>query len=142
MITHTRLLKEQEVLAAHLQPNTYQFVDMQTNLPYLVMAAKTNSGKVYTLKIHLEHFPEDVPQVEVLNPLRDKNGKKLTKVSGDMHVLGSCNGHTLICHYGAGSWTPQISLFKIFIRCRLWLDMYEEHLATGYNIDYFLKHQM
>lgn len=141
MITYSRLLKEQEVLAAHMQPNTYQFQDMNTDAPYVIMAAMTNSGKVYTLKIHLEGFPENVPLVEVLNPLRDKSGKKLNKVSGPMHVIGSLNGHTLICHYNATKWIPQVSLYKIFIKCRLWLEMYEEHLATGYTIDTFLKHQ-
>lgn len=141
MITYTRLLKEQEVLAAHMPPNTYSFADMDTNSPYTIMAAMTNSGKVYTLKIHLEHFPEHVPEVEVLNLLRDKSGKLLRKVSAEMHVLGQRNGHTLICHYSSSSWTPQVSLYKIFIKCRLWLEMYEEHLATGYNIDAFLKHQ-
>ena len=141
MISYARLQKEQEVLAAHMQPNTYQFADLDTNSPYAIMAAMTNSGKVYTLKIHLEHFPEHVPEVEVLNPLRDKSGKLLRKVSAEMHVIGYRNGHTLICHYSSGSWTPQVSLYKIFIKCRLWLEMYEEHLATGYNIDTFLKHQ-
>lgn len=141
MMTLERLNKEQEVLAAHMQPNTYRFAAIETSHPYVTMAAMTNSGKVYTLKIHLEAFPEDVPMVEVLNPLKDKSGKKLCKVSGDMHVLGTCDGHTLICHYAPSSWTPNVSLYKIFIKCRLWLEMYEEHLATGYNMDYFLKHQ-
>jgi hypothetical protein len=142
MITYTRLLKEQAVLAAHMQPNMYSFADMDTSNPYAIMAAMTNSGKVYTLKIHLEHFPEHVPEVEVLNPLRDKSGKLLRKVSAEMHVLGYRNGHTLICHYSSAFWTPQVSLYKIFIKCRLWLEMYEEHLATGRTIDTFLKHQI
>ena len=142
MISYSRLGKEKEVLAAHLEPNMYTFADLHTAAPYVIMAAMTNSGKVYTLKIHLEHFPEGVPQVEVLNPLRDKKGRSLIKPSAEMHVLGaSHDGHTLICHYGSGSWTPQVSLYKIYIKCRLWLEMYEEHLATGYAIDKFLKHQ-
>ena len=141
MITYSRLQKEQEVLAAHMQPNMYSFADMDTARPYLIMAAVTNSGKVYTLKVHLENFPEHVPPVEVLNPLRDKNGRKFDKPCAQMHVLGKRNGHTLICHYGAASWTPQVSLYKVFIKCRLWLEMYEEHLATGFPIDVFLKHQ-
>lgn len=141
MISYARLLKEQEILAAHMQPNTYRFADMDTNNPYVIMAAMTNSGKVYTLKIHLENFPESVPQVEVLNPLKGRNGKKLCKVSAEMHVLGTRDGHTLICYYSSASWTPQVSLYKVFIKCRLWLEMYEEHLATGYDMDVFLKHQ-
>ncbi|MBR1565112.1 MAG: hypothetical protein IJ650_07190 [Paludibacteraceae bacterium] len=141
MMSPLRLKKEQEVLAERVPPNMYRFEGLNSFSPYLLIAAMTNSGKVYTLKIHLETFPENVPQVEVLNPIRDKKGKKLNEVSGQMHVLGSLHGHTLICHYSAASWTPQVSLYKIFIKCRLWFEMYEEHLKTGYNIDTFLKHQ-
>ena len=141
MMSKLRLQKEQEVLAAHMPPNMYFFADMNTRYPYVKMAAMTNSGKVYTLKIHLEFFPEEVPMVEVINPIRDVHGKLLDKISGPMHVIGSYDGHTLICHYSAFSWTPQESSYKIYIKCRLWLEMYEEHLATGYPIDAFLKHQ-
>ena len=141
MISTNRIKAEQAVLEAHMKPNTYHFMDLNTRYPYVVMAAMTNSGHVYTLKIHLEHFPEEVPMVEVLNPLRDKNGRLLGKMSAEMHVLGSYDGHVLICHYSHTSWTPQVSLYKVFIKCRLWLEMYEEHLATGYAIDKFLIHQ-
>ena len=34
-----------------------------------------------------------------------------------------------------------VSIYKIYIKCRLWLEMYEAHLRTGKNIDFFLNHQ-
>jgi hypothetical protein len=141
MMTQQRLQAEKTVLEQRLKPNTYQFVDMETLKPYLIVGAMTNSGHVYTLKIMLETFPYQVPRVCVMNELKDKNGKKLGKVSGPMHIIGKYDGHPLICHYGSFSWSPDVSLYKVFIKCRLWLEMYEEHLRSGKPIDYYLKHQ-
>ena len=61
--------------------------------------------------------------------------------SASMHTLSSENGWTRICHYGCNSWTPNVSLYKVYIKCRLWLEMYETHLRTGKPIDYYLNHQ-
>lgn len=140
-MTEQRLRAEKAVLEKYMKPNTYRFMDMNTQNPYLIMAVMTNSGKVYTIRIMLMEFPYSVPGVQVLTPIRDKRGHALSTPSGTMHVLGMQDGHTLICHYGAKSWTPQVSLFKVYMKCRLWFEMYEEHLRTGAAIDKFLPHQ-
>lgn len=141
MMNQQRLQAEMTVLEQHLKSNTYQFFDMGTEHPYLTVGAMTNSGHVYTLKIMLEDFPYQIPPVCVMNPLRSKTGKKLCKPDGNMHVLCEIDGHTQICHYGYYSWKADVSLYKVFMKCRLWLEMYEEHLRTGRPIDYYLKHQ-
>ncbi len=141
MMTKQRLQAEQAVLEKYLKPNTYRFMDMNTRKPYIVMAVMTNSGNVYTIRIMLSEFPNSVPSVQVLTPIRDKQGHLLNKPDGSMHVLGYRDGHTQICHYGACSWTPNVSLFKVYMKCRLWFEMYEEHLRTGAPIDKFLPHQ-
>ena len=141
MMTEQRLQAEKAVLEKYLKPNTYQFMDMDTANPYLMMAVMTNSGKVYTIRIMLMGFPDMVPSVQVITPIRDKRGYVMSKPNGNMHVLGYQDGHTLICHYGAQSWKPTVSLFKVFMKCRLWFEMYEEHLRTGAMIDTFLPHQ-
>ena len=61
--------------------------------------------------------------------------------SGEKELLASCyresmrlaseHGWTRICHYGSESWTPGVSLYKIYIKCALWLNIYEVHLKTG-----------
>ena len=140
-MTKPRYELELSVLQQKLQPNLYRFMDTDTRKPYLIIAAKTNRGNIYTLKVDLEEFPNSIPAVTVLNDIRDKKGNKLTSVSGAMHVLGLHNGHTKICHYGYSSWTPNVSLYKIYVKCRLWLEMYEMHLKTGRDIDHYLKHQ-
>jgi len=141
MMTSERYALELSVLQEKLQPNLYRFMDMDKTTPYLVMAARTNRGNIYTLRIDLEDFPNYIPKVTVLNDLHDYRGKRLKEVSASMHTLGLHHGHIRICHYGGSSWTPRVSLYKVYVKCRLWLEMYEMHLKTGKNIDYYLGHQ-
>ncbi len=141
MMKNSRYKAEQEVLEAKLPSNIYRFMDMNTSKPYLVMAGRTNSGNIYTLRIELDAFPESVPKVFVTKMLYDKFGLPLDTGNAAMHVLRSENGCTQICHYSSSSWTNRVSLYKVYIKCRLWLEMYEAHLRTGEPIDYYLKHQ-
>lgn len=141
MMDKDRLLAEQDVLSRKLPGNAYKFMDMDTSKPYIVMAAKTNKGNVYTLKIELDEFPQSIPKAFVRKMLKTKTGQDMCGTSGAMHTLQSENGFTRICHYGYNSWTEMVSIYKIYIKCRLWLEMYELHLLTGKNMDYYLNHQ-
>ena len=140
-MTNERYLAEQSVLRNKLAPNLFKFLDMGTRTPHLVLAARTNRGNVYTLRIELEDFPENIPKVFVTRMLKDKKGNDLDSCSACMHTLTSEHGRTRICHFGFDSWHPEVSLYKVFIKSRLWLEMYEQHLRTGKDIDYYLNHQ-
>lgn len=140
-MTTERFNLEKNVLERYLPSNTYVFKDTSTDNPYVLMAAKTNSGNVYTLRVDLRGFPNSQPRVFVTRMLRDINGVNLDYASSSMHTLPSEYGYTRICHYGAASWGPNVSLYKVYIKCRLWLEMYELHLQTGNPIDHYLKHQ-
>jgi hypothetical protein len=129
------------VLQENLPENIYRFMDMGTDSPYLAMAAKTNEGNVYTLKIELAEFPESVPRVFVTHMLYDAKSNPLDTPNQYMHTLRSENGCTQICHYGRNAWTNMVSLYKVYIKCRLWLEIYEEHLHSGEPIDHYLTHQ-
>lgn len=134
-----RYQAELNVLQKKLAPNLYRFIDMDTELPYIVMAARTNRGNVYTLRIELDEFPKEIPKVFVMKMLKTKDGHPMNDCSASMHTLTSEHGWTRICHYGS-SWTPAISIYKVYVRCRLWLEMYEQHLKTGNPLDYYLDH--
>lgn len=140
MMTQQRLQAERQALSQFLPPNAYRFMDMDTDFPYVLMAVKTNRGNVYTLRVDLCYFPDEVPDVFVTRMLKDRYGQKMDSVSADMHTLESRYGYTAICHYGYDSWTPRVSLAKVYVKCRLWLEMYELHLQTGNEIDYYLNH--
>ena len=140
-MTTERLNLEKSVLQRYLPSNTYVFKDISSSSPYILMAARTNRGNVYTLRIDLANFPNSIPPAFVTRMLRTKNGELMNDVSATMHTLSSEYGYTRICHYGTNSWVPNVSLYKVYIKCRLWLEMYELHLQTGKTIDYYLPHQ-
>ena len=73
--------------------------------------------------------------------LYTKSGEAMNGCSAAMHTLYAENNKTRICHYGSDSWNPYVSIYKIYIKCRLWLEIYELHLKTGNPLDYYLKHQ-
>ena len=137
----TRYGAELAVLQNRLPSSAYRFFGVGTVSPYLRIGARTNSGNVYTLHMDLSSFPEGVPKVFVTKMLKNKAGQDMNSCSGAMHTLQSENGWTRICHYGYSSWTPGVSIYKIYVKCRLWLEMYEAHLRTGHPIDYYLNHQ-
>ena len=116
-------------------------MDMSTSCPYIVMAAKTNSGNVYTVRIDLANFPNSKPEAFVRKMLYTKSGEAMNGPSAAMHTLSTKYGFTQICHYADSAWTPMVSIYKVYVKCRLWLEMYDLHLKTGKNMDYYLNHQ-
>lgn len=138
-----RYQPEYTVLSQRVPENAFRFFNTEGKSkrnPYLRIAVFTKSGNLYNLHMDLSSFPATIPPVFVMKMLKDKDGNDLSGTSACMHTLSSEHGWTRICHYGYNDWTPAVSLFKVYIRCHLWLEMYEAHLQTGKPIDYYLKH--
>ena len=132
---------EVDILQMSLPSNMFKFCDMDTDSPYLKIAAVTNSKKVYTLRINLESFPESMPKVFVTQMLKTKDGRDMDSPSHEMHTLSSEYGFTRICHYGNTSWKPEVTLNKVYLKCRVWLEAYEAHLQTGIALSDYLNSQ-
>lgn len=135
-----RLKRECIILQQKKVP--FKIFDIYSYNPYVLMAAITNRGrkygkKPYTLRMDLEGYLLSPPDVCITKMLYTKGGKPLDTAQHGMHCLGTKYGGTLICHYGS-SWVPDVTLFKVFLKCRLWLEAYEEHLETGMKLDYYL----
>ena len=141
-MNNEKYLAEKRVLASKVPSSAYRFLGIGTSSPYLRIAARTNNGHFYTLHFDLKGFPESSPKVFVTKMLKNKSGENMASASGSMHTLGSENGWTRICHYGQNAWTPYVSLFKVYVKCCLWLNMYEQHLTTGMPIEFYLNHQL
>lgn len=135
-----RFEAEVALLKRKLSPSVWRF-DLNKDRPILAMAIKTKSGNLYTIQIELASFPQSVPKVFVTKMLRDYNGNLMNEARHSLHTLPSEYGWTRICHYGSESWTPGVSLYKIYIKCALWLNIYEVHLKTGKPMEYYLKRQ-
>lgn len=139
MIDRQRYELEKSVFVQEKFPdNAYIFMNIGEQAPCLKIAAKTNSGKIYTLHVDLREFPENIPAVYITKMLKDYNGNDMDHASATNHTLTSENGWTRLCHYGQ-SWKPNVSLFKVYIKCRVWLEAYEAHLSTGKPMNYYLK---
>ena len=108
-------------------------------------AMQSNSGTGYTIRVYLpSDYPNSIPNVVILSPaLTDYKGRDLRGLgmSTLMHTLENTDGYLTICHYRPEKWHPQITLYKILMKVRLWLEAYEGHKATGKTMDDYLKHQ-
>ena len=125
-----------------LSDRELKFKDFNTDNPYLLVAQMTNSGIVYTIKIELSGFPNNVPDVYITNPkpLRTRSGESMLEANPFMHTLTGKDGCVRVCHYGPRDWNPNVSLYQIVLKIRVWLEIYEEHLVTGKPLDYCLTH--
>ncbi len=144
MMDNQRYEAEKGVLIEKLGSNLVKFMDMNTSRPYVLMGARTNRGNTYTLKVELQDFPNQVPKVFITAPKRplcDRSGSPMTEASASMHTLPAENGCTRICHYGFSSWKNNVALYKVYIKARMWLEVYEMHLQTGHPLNHYLKEQ-
>jgi hypothetical protein len=103
----------------------------------------TNMRNVYKLRVYIpSDFPNSRPDMVVTSPypLKGYAGKDLKDygTSSVMHILGERDGYMKICHYK--DWTPELTLYLVVLKGRIWLEALEGHKRTGQNLDYFLSH--
>jgi len=75
------------------------------------------------------------------NPLKMANGAPISSlgVSHKMHTLApDANGMVQICHWRDARWHSAIVLQKVFLKGLLWIEAYEQHLATGRDLAEFV----
>ena len=144
MISNQRLQKEKEALDFGF-PRRYVLHDLGTADEWLELGLRTNAGRTYNLKVLLKDFPYLIPDVYVIYPtnLRDYNGRYLRDygASLSMHLLTPDQaGNIKLCHYGK-FWHENVTLYKVALKCLIWLNAYDGHLRTGKPLESYLKHQ-
>jgi hypothetical protein len=106
--------------------------------------ASANSGRQYRLWIPIPSgYPNQRPPLYVTSPdpLRMFDGSIVSflGVSHQMHTLAPLsNGWPQICHWRDTRWHSGILLQKVFLKGLLWIEAYEQHLATGRSIAEFV----
>jgi hypothetical protein len=106
--------------------------------------AVSASGHRYRLYISIpSEFPYERPLMYITDPLpllmRDGSKVSALGVSHYMHTLApSSNGMVQICHWRDARWHSGILLYKVFLKGLLWIEAYEQHLATGRNLSEFV----
>lgn len=107
--------------------------------------ATTNSGRRYSLWIPIPNgYPAERPKLYVLDPhpLRLYSGAPMSSlgVSHAMHTLTPHDqGYVQICHWRDNRWHSGIVLQKVFLKAHIWLEAYEQHLATGRDLANFVR---
>lgn len=141
MDARRKQLEEQVIRHYMGSSKSYQFCDLATSKPYLRMAARTNSNNVYVIRIELADYPNSKPNAYVETMLKDYKGHKMDGASGSNHTLTAHEkGYTQICHYHPEAWRPDMSLWMVYVRCVMWLNVYEKSLRDKKPLDYYLGH--
>ncbi|MBN2068489.1 MAG: hypothetical protein JW739_02525 [Opitutales bacterium] len=109
----------------------------------LDMGMKTSAGKVYRIEIRIPRdYPASVPIVLLNYPdtLRTYRGELLADISPShaMHTLAPQAGVLQLCHYKLENWHPNVTLYKVALKCLIWLEAYENHLTTGRPLTEYL----
>ena len=136
-----RLNLEKSVIAYYMpNPNAFAF-GTENGVTYLRIVAQTNNHQMYVMRIETPNYPYTKPNAYVECMLRDHTGKLMNEPSSANHTLSPhVNGWTQICHYHPSAWKPNMSLWMVYVRCVLWLNIYEQSLKTGNTIDSYLRH--
>lgn len=136
-----RLNQEKAVISNYMNDNNYVFGDTWSECPYLRISARSNSGNIYILRIEMRNYPKEKPNAYVEMMLRDCHGNLMNSASSSNHTLTPHrNNWTQICHYHPDAWNENMSLWMVYTRCVLWLNIYEQTKRTGKDMDYYLGH--
>lgn len=105
----------------------------------------SSSGKLYTLAIPIPSgFPQQRPPMYLTYPfpLYAADGSRVSSMglSHNMHTLApSSAGQVQVCHWRDDRWHSGILLHKVFLKGLLWIEAYEQHLATGRPLAEFVS---
>ena len=137
-----RRLEIEEALLRKTFGPTFRIQEGSSSARGVVGKVHTNSGAEYVLFIPIKRFPDQAPAAYVVaRKLLGANGKPLPELSRDMHTRERDeHGSVQVCHYADASWSSEVTLYKVVMKVRIWLEAYEAHLRTGKPIDKYLGH--
>jgi hypothetical protein len=106
--------------------------------------ATSSSGKQYRLYSPLpSRFPLQRPPLYLTDPcpLLTADGSHIAAlgISHAMHTLEPLGDMVQICHWRDARWHSGIVLQKVFLKGLLWIEAYEQHLATGRPLADFVR---
>lgn len=108
--------------------------------------ATSSSGRRYSLYSPIPSgFPTQRPPLYVTepDPLLMADGTPISRlgVSHAMHTLTpfAGSGWVQICHWRDSRWHSGIVLQKVFLKAHIWIEAYEQHLATGRDLADFVR---
>jgi len=106
--------------------------------------ATSNSGRKYRIQTPIPiGFPNTRPAMYLTEPfpLLMADGRRVSSLgtSHAMHTLApTSSGQVQICHWRDDRWHAGILLHKVFLKGLIWIEAYEQHLATGRSLSEFV----
>lgn len=140
-----RLYLENQVLQREGFDQFSVYYDSSRDTYWASGITSSNSGRQYRLEITIPAgYPHQRPYLYVTDPhpLRDFSGTLISSlgVSHQMHTLTpDSSGYVQICHWRDDRWHSGIMLQKVFLKGLIWIEAYEQHLATGHPISEFVS---
>jgi hypothetical protein len=131
------MLAEHAALQREDMPQFSIYYDQAGDTYYGGGWATANSGRRYYFYLSIpSNFPYGRPELYITDPLplRAANGTPVSAlgISHAMHTLTpSSSGWVQICHWRSDRWHAGILLYRVFLKGLIWLEAYEQHLATG-----------
>lgn len=113
------------------------YCDAGTDIYWASGFATSSSGRRYRLYVPIPAgYPYQRPPMYVTDPCpmwtSDGNLLSSVGVSHQMHTLAAhSSGWPQICHWRDARWHSGILLRKVFLKGLVWIEAYEQHLATG-----------
>lgn len=137
-----RLLMEKQILSKYFPQ--FRWID-PTGKAKVEGVFHTNAGNSYKIRVYVpSDFPNSTPDMVVISPDplldHDRNDLSDEDTNPDMHIVGVKDGYIKICHYHPGSWQPSITLYKVLLKGRIWVEAFDAHLKTGKKLDKYLHH--
>ena len=140
-----RLLLEHNILQEEGFTQFSVYLDRSTDTYSASGTTFSNAGYRYGLWIPIpQGFPYQRPPMYVTEPfpLRMRDGSLISAlgISHQMHTLTPHpNGMVQICHWRDARWHSGIVLQKVFLKSLIWIEAYEQHIATGHPLADFVQ---
>jgi ubiquitin-protein ligase len=140
-----RLVLEHQVLQREGFDQFSVYHDKSDDTYWASGTGSANSGRQYKLHIPIPSgFPYQRPPMYLTSPypLRGFDGSLVSSlgISHQMHTLApDANGYVQICHWRDARWHSGIMLQKVFLKGLIWIEAFEQHLATGRPLAEFVS---
>lgn len=146
MTLEERLVLDNQLLKQEGFSQFQIYVGQTPGTYYLWGEHRTNAGNLYQIRGPIPNeYPYSKPPIYVQypNPLLGFGyGKTINSygVSHNMHTFSNGpDGEVQICHWNSDRWHSGITLNRVMLKVVLWLEAYEQHLATGKDICDFVR---
>lgn len=121
----------------------YALRQEDSGIAHLDIEVSVPGGGTYgLLLVTAPDYPSSMPEAYLAHPLilRDFHGRELLAISPshEMHLLKPNSRFLRLCHYKPENWHPNVTLYKVVLKCLLWLVAYENHLQNGRPITDYL----